>query len=97
MDYELIIKPEAELDIADTMRWYDEKQEGLGLRFIGDLDQKIAKVQANPLHYQIRYKSMRMAFLDLFQDALHFIVEGKVVYVHAVLGIARDSQLWDKL
>lgn len=40
---------------------------------------------------------MRMAFLDVFQDAIHFTVEGDTVYVHAVLGMARDSQLWGKL
>jgi len=77
MKYELIIKPEAALDIEETMRWYDEKQEELGLRFIEDLDHKIAKVQADPLHYQVRYKSIRMAFLDVFQDAIHFAVERK--------------------
>ena len=97
MEYELIIKPEAELDIAETMRWYAEKQEELGLRFVADLDEKIAKVQANPLHYQIRYKSVRMAFLDIFQDAIHFTVEENTVYVHAVLGTSRDPQLWSKI
>jgi len=97
MDYELIIKPEAELDIAETMRWYDEKKEGLGLRFVEDLDQKIAKIQVNPLHYQVRYKAMRIAFLDIFQIAIHFTVDKNNVYVHAVLGTSRDPQLWSKI
>lgn len=96
MEYDLIIKPDAELDIAEAMRWYDEKQAELGLRFAADLDQKIMKVQANPLHYQVRYKSVRMAFLDIFQDAIHFTVERNTVYVHAVLGTSRDPQLWNK-
>jgi len=97
MEYELIIKPEAEFDIAETMRWYDEKQRELGLRFIDDLDQKITKIQTNPLHYQVRYKSMRMAFFVVFQDAIHFTVEENTVYIHAVLGTARDPQLWSKI
>lgn len=39
---------------------------------------------------------MRMAILDVFQDAIHFTVEENTVYVHAVLGTARDPQLWKK-
>lgn len=96
MTYELIIKPEAALDIADCKQWYEDKEEGLGSRFLEDLDKKILKVTANPLHYQIRHETMRMAILDVFQDAIHFTVEGNTVYVHAVLGTARNPQLWNK-
>ena len=51
MAYGLIIKPDAVLDIAEAMDWYEERQEGLGLRFMEYLDQKMLKVGANPLHY----------------------------------------------
>ena len=94
--YNLIIKPEAELDIVDVKKWYDDKKEGLGLRFSEELDQKLAKVQANPLHYQSRYKTVRMAILDTFPDAIHFVVEEGTVYVLAVLGTARDPKNWDR-
>ncbi|MGL1885482.1 MAG: hypothetical protein OCD76_03115 [Reichenbachiella sp.] len=94
MTYELVIKPEAVLDIAECKQWYEDKAEELGSRFIEVLDQKMLKVAANPLHYQVRYKTIRMAMLDVFQDAIHFTVEENIVYVHAVLGTARDPKLW---
>jgi toxin ParE1/3/4 len=96
MKYHLIIKSGAELDITDSVKWYDEKQQGLGLRFLNDLDQKLQKVQANPLHYQVRYKTIRMAFLDTFEDAIHYIVEENKVYVLAVLGTHDDPKKWIK-
>jgi len=68
----------------------------LGDRFLDELDEKMLKIQANPLHYQIRYKSVRMAFLDIFQDAIHYTVEENTVYVHAILGTRRDPQLWTR-
>ena len=96
IEYNLIIKPEAELDIADTMQWYKDKQEKLSLRFLEDLDQKLSKVQKNPLHYQIRYKTVRMAILDTFPNAIHFVVENNTIHILAILGTSRDSKLWNR-
>lgn len=96
MKYHLIIKSAAELDITGSVKWYDEKQQGLGLRFLNDLDQKLQKVKANPLHYQVRYKTIRMAFLDTFEDAIHYIVEENMVYVLAVLATRDDPKKWIK-
>lgn len=97
MTYQLVIKPGAERDIKETTNWYENKQEHLGLKYVEDLDQKLSKVQSNPLLYQVRYKSIRLALLDVFPETIHFSVEENTVYIHAVLGTARDPQLWNKI
>jgi hypothetical protein len=33
MSYSLIVKPEAELDMLKSAKWYEEKQVDLGIRF----------------------------------------------------------------
>ncbi len=33
MDYELIIRPEARMDLLDTFQWYQEQRSGLGFDF----------------------------------------------------------------
>ncbi|MCV9388269.1 type II toxin-antitoxin system RelE/ParE family toxin [Reichenbachiella ulvae] len=97
MDYEIVIKPDAEIDIRDAVKWYEDKKEGLGLRFIKELDQKLIKIRNQPLLYQKRYKLVRMAILSVFKEAIHFTVEENRVYVHAVLATARDPKIWNKL
>ncbi len=51
MKYTLIVKPEAELDTLKYAKWYEEKQENLGNRFLDEVEEKLHLVTQNPLHY----------------------------------------------
>lgn len=94
MNYTRIIKPEAELDILETAQWYEKKQHDLGLRFLDEVEEKLDLITANPLHYQVRYKTTRLALIEHFPYAIHFIVEEKNVIVLAVLGTREDPEKW---
>ena len=54
MNYNLIVKPEAELDILQSAQWYEKKQQDLGLRFLEEVEEKLHLITSNPLHYQVR-------------------------------------------
>ncbi len=41
MSRELIVTPEAEADILDGLRSYEEKQPGLGTRFLDEIEQSL--------------------------------------------------------
>ncbi|MGJ3235692.1 type II toxin-antitoxin system RelE/ParE family toxin [Marivirga sp.] len=83
MNYALIVRPEAELDILESSQWYEEKQENLGLRFLDEVEDKIRLITQNPLHYQVRYKNIRLALLNHFPYAIHFLVDQNSVIVLA--------------
>ena len=42
MKRRLIVRPEAELDIGDAASWYERERQGLGLRFIAELDRVLS-------------------------------------------------------
>ncbi len=90
MKYSLIVKPEAELDTLKSAKWYEEKQKNLGLRFLDEVEEKLLLVTQNPLHYQVRYKATRLALVEHFPHAVHFIVEEEKVIALAVLGTRED-------
>jgi len=94
MSYSLIVKPEAELDMLKSAKWYEEKQVDLGIRFLDEVEDKLSLVTHNPLQYQIRYKSTRWALVDHFPYAIHFIIEEDKVIVLAVLGTREDPEKW---
>lgn len=48
MAYKLVIKPLAELDIAESYQWYDEKLEGLGDDFLNELERSLELIKTNP-------------------------------------------------
>jgi hypothetical protein len=40
MNFSLIVKPEAELDILKSAQWYEKKQQDLGLRFLDEVEEQ---------------------------------------------------------
>ena len=94
MKYHLIVKPEAELDIVESAKWYEQQRSELGYRLLEAVDEKISLIEKNPLLYQKRYKNMRFALLKRFPFAIHFIVQDNNIYVLAVLSTHRNPQSW---
>ena len=44
MSYRLQVRLAAEADVAEAARWYDDRQLGLGEKFIREVDQAIARI-----------------------------------------------------
>jgi toxin ParE1/3/4 len=80
----------------NPQKWYEEKQENLGVRFLDEVDEKLNLVVQNPLHYQVRYKTTRFALIEHFPFAIHFLVEERKVIVLALLGTREAPENWHK-
>ena len=48
MKYQLLVRPEAEQDLAEAVRWYEERQPGLGGGFLRRVDEALDRVIRNP-------------------------------------------------
>lgn len=57
MAYLLKVKQEAEEDLRDGFLWYEAKSEGLGVRFLEEVEQVIHYISEYPHHFQIKYKN----------------------------------------
>lgn len=95
MNYKIIIKSGAELDLLEIAKWYESKSEGLGRRFLLDFESKLEVIQKNPYLYQVKYKTVRLGFLKRFPAAVHFTIEEETIFVHAVLGTRRNPKIWE--
>jgi len=96
MSYSLVIKPLAEKDIAETYKWYNQEQEGLGDTFLDQLERSLEFIKKTPAQYQIRFKDVRMVKVNRFPICIHYTIEENTVFVHAALSTSRDPQLWKK-
>ncbi|MFT7035978.1 MAG: plasmid stabilization system protein ParE [Cyclobacteriaceae bacterium] len=94
MNYEVIIKPDAELDLTEIVLWYESKNEKLGRRFLEAIEVKIQFLELNPNLYQARYKKIRFTPVRLFPYAIHYTNEEQKVYLHAVLSTNRNPRIW---
>lgn len=85
MSYKITYRPEAELDIEETAKWYETQRVDLGFEFINEVEKKGGIIEANPFQYEKVYKSLHRAVLERFPFNVFYIIEGESVIVVAVI------------
>ena len=53
MSYRLKIRLPAEADVAEAAQWYNQRQPGLGEKFLREVDRAITRVLENPLAFPV--------------------------------------------
>ncbi len=96
MAHRLIIRPEAEADIADAAVWYDDQQSGLGNEFIEQVQVSLNRATANPYAFQSlrRRPDVRRVLTNRFPYRIFFVLRPDAVIVFRVLHNARDDREW---
>ena len=91
---EIIVRPEAQLEVQNAFSYYEEKSEGLGFEFMRSLDAALQSVKRNPSSYQIIYKETRRVLLRKFPFALFYLIEETKIVVIAVLHQKQSEIDW---
>lgn len=96
--YKALILPFAKQDIAKAVYWYNDKQKGLGQRFIKEIRDKVLFIRENPKAFAVRYDQTRCAVLDVFPFLIHYITDDKMqrVTVVAVFHTSLNPKHWLK-
>jgi plasmid stabilization system protein ParE len=95
MAAELLLTPEAELDIAEAYAWYEERRIGLGEDFLGAVDSCLQAVVRQPATRPVVYEGYRRSLVRRFPYAVFYEVqEPSTVIVYAVFHTARDPEKW---
>ena len=92
MDYNLVVKPLAEQDIEEAVKWYSKQAKHLPQQFIGKLEKALTTVQKHPEHYQKRYNEVRVIFTENFPFGIYYTLELDPVYIHAILHTKRNPR-----
>lgn len=94
MSLPLIIRPEAEQDLAAAQAWYEGQRAGLGQAFLARVDQMLAKIQLMPELYAELYRGVRGGKLKRFPYVVYYRVLSDRIEVLAVLHGSRDPAVW---
>jgi len=94
MRWRLLVRPEAEADLADGFQWYEGESEGLGVEFVEAVEKVFAFIGSNPLQYPKIHSEVRRALAKRFPYAVFFIAEAGVAAVIAVTHQSRDPERW---
>jgi plasmid stabilization system protein ParE len=79
------VHPEAQTDIREAARWYEDREPGLGLRFLREIHTSLEHITDNPLMFPIIEEEVRRALLRKFPYSIYFIEERDAIAIIAVL------------
>ena len=96
MNYKIVIRPEAEVDLADAFSWYESSRIGLGNDFLLQIDAGINFILRNPDAHPIVYNDTRQHIIKRFPYKIIYIVKNELILVLAILHNRRNFNLIKK-
>lgn len=92
----LIILPDAEIDIKETVSYYKERTEGLEKEFVKLIDTSCHDIKNNPETFPIVKYDIRKYVVAKFEFCIYFIDRKDALYIIAVFHDKRDPKEWHK-
>jgi plasmid stabilization system protein ParE len=91
--YQLQVLRKAREDMQKSANWYDERQPGVGDRFLSEVVNTFRLIETNPLHYQERFlKKFRFAVVHGFPFVVVFKIKKQLVVVNSVFHTSRNPK-----
>ncbi len=94
MTVPIFIQPEAEAEITEAYRWYEEKCSGLGRVFLERVEEAFDRIQAVPELHAMVLRNVRQTLVKQFPYVICYVFENGVVDVVAVFEGHRDPMYW---
>lgn len=95
MIYTVINHNEVKNDVFQAKEWYKNQQKGLEKRFANELKNTINYLIENPLMFQIKYKTVRIAYTEVFPYSVHYHLD-EIEKSIKILGIFHTSLATEK-
>ena len=94
MTFEVRLRPEAELDLADAAFWYEAQQNGLGRQFLGEALAVFAALADSPHLHPVVHRNTRRALLRRFPFGVYYRIEAATIVVVADMHGSRNPNRW---
>ncbi len=96
MSYEIRLREEAEIDLAEASTWYQHQQEGLAHEFLDEVLSLLKSVQDRPLSYPVIHRELRRAIINRFPFCIFFRVEPDTIIIFAIMHATRNPARWQE-
>ena len=94
MSRRLIIRPEAEDELADALGWYEKHAFGIGDEFLRSVDAVFNAIVRAPQHYPFVHRNIRRALMRRFPFEIFFVEDEARVIVLSVFHAKRHPRHW---
>ncbi len=77
LSFSAILSSRAQKEIAQSWEWYEERQQGLGDRFVNEVSHRIVLIEQNPERYPTRYKFYKETPVPVFPFLIIYRINKK--------------------
>ncbi len=81
-------------ELADACDWYEQQQEGLGLRFKSAVRDAAQQIARTPLLFPMELGDVRRYVINRFPYTLRYVMRGDEVWIVAVSHQHRRPDYW---
>lgn len=96
MKYRVFVRPEAETDLSEACRWYNQHSKGLGASFLLSVDASISAIKRDPDMFPCVYKNVRRAVTKRFPYGVFYIFNEEMISILAIFHAKRNPEKWMK-
>ena len=94
MSRQLVLRSQAELEIAEAADWYEARERGLSSEFLRTVEACIASIQRNPLMHPKVYGIYRRAALRRFPYGIFYTVTEDEIVIVSCYHARRAPRVW---
>lgn len=88
----LILKEEARQDILGAVEWYDQRQSGIGGKFITAIEETLNRILKHPESGRKIYKSFRQTSLKKFPYVIVYEIDHASLIIYAVFHTSQNPK-----
>lgn len=97
VNWSVVITPAAEDDLRDIADWYEEKQKGLGTKFLDRLKAAGESISQHPKSFRVVKDHIRAIRLKDFPYTVYYVIELQKIVILAVIHARRAPSTIDIL
>ena len=90
----LIYHPEAEAELINAAKFYEQRVSGLGAEYLDVIDKAIRKIQTDPERWNIKQSQVRNYILDRFPYSIYYRVFSDHIRILAIKHHSRHPDYW---
>ncbi len=92
----VVVEPQAQADIDNTVNWYDSQDFGVGSAFLTELKSLLRRIADKPARYPFHKPGLRRAKAKRFPYTVFYSQRAGTVFIHAVMHHRRDLSALDE-
>ena len=94
MTLQVVFRPAARAEFDGATLWYEDRQPGLGIQFLAEIDRAVDLASQYPDRYPIKHSEIRCIRAHRFPYSIFYLVEAERIVVLAVFHARRDPAIW---